>query len=39
MSTILGVKPGVRGAAGSAIAHDSAELHVSGHAVYTDDLP
>ena len=29
----------VRGAAGSAIPHDSAHLHVSGEATYTDDIP
>ncbi len=30
---------GVAGAAGSAIPHDSAHLHVSGEATYTDDIP
>jgi xanthine dehydrogenase large subunit len=32
-------EPKVRGAVGSALPHDSAELHVSGGALYTDDLP
>jgi xanthine dehydrogenase large subunit len=31
-------EPRVRGGAGEAVAHDSAELHVSGGAQYTDDL-
>jgi xanthine dehydrogenase large subunit len=30
---------GIAGAVGSAIPHDSAELHVSGEAIYTDDVP
>jgi xanthine dehydrogenase large subunit len=29
----------IAGAVGSAIPHDSAELHVSGEAIYTDDVP
>ena len=29
---------GVRGGAGQPLPHDSAELHVSGGAAYTDDL-
>ncbi len=29
----------IRGAAGTAVPHDSGHLHVSGHAIYTDDLP
>ncbi len=29
----------VQGAVGSALAHDSAALHVSGRAIYTDDIP
>jgi xanthine dehydrogenase large subunit len=30
--------PGIAGAAGEAIPHDSARLHVSGEALYTDDI-
>ena len=30
---------GIAGAVGAAIPHDSAELHVSGEAIYTDDVP
>ena len=30
---------GIAGAAGAAIPHDSSELHVSGEAIYTDDIP
>ena len=30
--------PGIAGAVGEAIPHDSAELHVSGEALYTDDI-
>ena len=29
----------VEGAVGKALPHDSAQLHVTGHAAYTDDLP
>ena len=32
-------KPGIAGAVGAAIPHDSSELHVSGEALYTDDIP
>jgi xanthine dehydrogenase large subunit len=32
-------RSGIAGAVGSAIPHDSAELHVSGEAIYTDDIP
>ncbi len=32
-------KPGRRSAVGEALPHDSAHLHVSGRAAYTDDLP
>jgi xanthine dehydrogenase large subunit len=30
---------GVKGAVGRPIAHDSAHLHVTGEALYIDDLP
>jgi xanthine dehydrogenase large subunit len=30
---------GIRGGVGAALAHDSAALHVTGRAAYTDDLP
>ena len=30
--------PGIAGAVGAAIPHDSSELHVSGEAIYTDDV-
>ncbi len=33
------VSAGIAGAAGSAVPHDSAHLHVSGAATYTDDIP
>jgi len=32
-------RPGIAGAVGAAIPHDSSELHVSGAAIYTDDVP
>jgi xanthine dehydrogenase large subunit len=32
------LSPGIAGAVGEAIPHDSAELHVSGEALYTDDI-
>ncbi len=32
-------KDGIRGAVGSSFVHDSAYLHVTGEALYTDDLP
>ena len=32
------LKPGIAGAVGAAIPHDSSELHVSGEALYTDDV-
>jgi xanthine dehydrogenase large subunit len=32
-------RPGIAGAVGAAIPHDSSELHVSGEAIYTDDIP
>ncbi|MEL7538312.1 MAG: xanthine dehydrogenase molybdopterin binding subunit [Pseudomonadota bacterium] len=40
MSTDLPSKPrsAVRGSVGTALAHDSAALHVSGRATYTDDI-
>src|SRR5690349_4421176 len=33
------VRRGIRGGVGAALAHDSAPLHVTGRAAYTDDLP
>jgi len=39
MAAAKQVNSTVRGAVGSAIAHDSAHLHVSGEATYTDDIP
>ena len=33
-----GTRPGIAGAVGAAIPHDSSELHVSGEAIYTDDV-
>ncbi|MEM1260934.1 MAG: xanthine dehydrogenase molybdopterin binding subunit [Pseudomonadota bacterium] len=41
MSTTTTTTPrsNVRGSVGSALAHDSAELHVAGAATYTDDIP
>ncbi|MEM9171677.1 MAG: xanthine dehydrogenase molybdopterin binding subunit [Pseudomonadota bacterium] len=40
MSTITPVESNkVKGYVGAALEHDSAHLHVSGHAAYTDDLP
>lgn len=32
------MKPGIAGATGEAIPHDSSRLHVSGEALYTDDI-
>src|ERR1700686_3789938 len=32
-------EPRVKGGVGAAIPHDSAHLHVSGEATYTDDIP
>ena len=32
-------RQGIAGAVGAAIPHDSSELHVSGEAIYTDDIP
>src|SRR5437764_8599538 len=32
-------EPSVKGGVGAAIPHDSAHLHVSGEATYTDDIP
>ncbi|MEO0574105.1 MAG: xanthine dehydrogenase molybdopterin binding subunit [Pseudomonadota bacterium] len=39
MSTTSDDSVSIKGAAGTALAHDSAALHVSGGAMYTDDLP
>ena len=39
MAAAKQAKSAVRGAVGSAIPHDSAHLHVSGEATYTDDIP
>ena len=32
-------RPSIAGAVGEAIPHDSSQLHVSGEAIYTDDIP
>ena len=40
MSTVMDAEAqrGIRGAVGEAIVHDSGHLHVSGEAIYTDDI-
>ncbi|MEM8981921.1 MAG: xanthine dehydrogenase molybdopterin binding subunit [Pseudomonadota bacterium] len=39
MTTKATPRSDVHGSVGSAVAHDSAELHVAGAAMYTDDVP